>query len=233
MFGDSFSTPNFCVEPQQSFWGLAATALKIPNIANCSYAGQSFDSVKHLLIHQRQQYNWNSDLFFIGIPPLERLTFNLEQGSKVTTYGEKIQTSTWTSERFEIDCHYGLTQDLDLCARVLAHYESRQWLETQVMTEIFLLTTWLDSLDANYLIINLSHDFDFSNQWSTAQSAIEHCRNHSRCMLKDDTYQSINRGINKPADYEQFGWSGHHGPAGNEYFFERSLWPRMLKCNLI
>lgn len=233
MFGDSFSTPNFCVEPQQSFWGLVATALKIPTIVNCSYPGQSFDSVKHILVHQRQQYSWNEDLFLIGIPPLERLTFNIKEGSTVATHGHKYETSTWTGEKFEIKCHYELTQDLDLCARVMAHYESRQWLETQAMTEIFLLTSWLDSVDAKYLIINLSHDFDFSNSWSTAQSAIEYCQKHNRCMLRDDTYQSINLGINKPADYEQFGWSGHHGPAGNEYFFERSLWPRMLKCSLV
>jgi hypothetical protein len=233
VFGDSFSTPDFCVEPQKSFWGLSAQALKIPTIINCSYAGQSFDSVRHMLVHQRDQYSWNDDLFLIGIPPLERLTFNLEIGSKVTTYGQRYELPNWTHDKFEIACHYGLTQDLDLCARVMAHYESRPWLEVQAMTEIFLLTAWLDSVNANYLIINLSHDFDFSNSWSTAEQAINYCKNHNRCMLRDDTYQSINRDINKPADYDQFGWSGHHGPAGNEYFFERSLWPRMLKCNLI
>jgi hypothetical protein len=233
VFGDSFVTPDFCVSPAESFWGLAANALTISEIINYAWAGSSLESIKHVLISEQDQYNWDTDLFLIGIPPLERLTFNIESGSTVESCGHKYQTSTWKGQQFKINSHYGLIQDLDLCARVLAYYESRAWLEVQAMQEIFLITTWLDSVNANYVIINLSHDFDLSTTWSSAKWLVNYCKNHNRCMLREDTYQSINCGINEPADYNLFGWSGHHGSNGNKYFFEKSLWPRMLKCNLV
>ena len=50
-------------------------------------------------------------------------------------------------------------------------------------------------------------------------------------MVFEDTYQSTNKGINKPVDFDQFGWLGHHGPEGNRHFFEQALWPRLQKFN--
>ena len=67
VFGDSYTTPEVCVKPQDSFWGLTAQHLKIGSIENCSKPVNSFDSVCHLLISMQDQYNWDHDLFLIGI----------------------------------------------------------------------------------------------------------------------------------------------------------------------
>ena len=69
VFGASFSTPDVCVSPKDSFWGLAASYLNVKNITNCSWPGNSFDSVCHVLISMQEQYDWDNDIFFIGIPP--------------------------------------------------------------------------------------------------------------------------------------------------------------------
>ena len=33
--------------------------------------------------------------------------------------------------------------------------------------------------------------------------------------------------LNKPADFDQYGWMGHHGAAGNKYFFETLVKPKL------
>ena len=49
VFGDSFSTPGFCVEPKDSFWGLLAKDLRVDKIVNYSHEGFSLDQIIHIL----------------------------------------------------------------------------------------------------------------------------------------------------------------------------------------
>jgi hypothetical protein len=102
-------------------------------------------------------------------------------------------------------------------------HSNRSWLETQVLRTIFLLTTWLDSKNANYLIVNLSTPMNKDNLWGPSEFVLPFCQNHSRCILFKDTYYSVNVNLNKPADFKQYGWRGHHGLAGNAQFFEISV----------
>ena len=55
MFGDSYSTPDVCVSPQESFWGLTASALGVDTVVNCSRSKISFDSVCQMLIGEQQR----------------------------------------------------------------------------------------------------------------------------------------------------------------------------------
>jgi hypothetical protein len=112
-------------------------------------------------------------------------------------------------------------------------HNDRSWVETQVLRTIFLLTTWLDSKNANYMILNLSKDLDRDNSWGPSEFVLPYAIQHPRCILFENTYHGINLNINKPADYNDFGWNGHHGPAGNAYFFEKSLLPHMQQCKLL
>ena len=48
--------------------------LNIENIFNYSWTSNSFDSVCHTLISMQEQFDWDNDVLFIGIPPLWRLT---------------------------------------------------------------------------------------------------------------------------------------------------------------
>ena len=223
VFGDSYTTPRVCVNPQDSFWGLTAQHLKMSSIKNCSKPVNSFDSVCHLLISMQDQFDWNTDVFLIGIPPLERIT--VFDNFKDTAYlGHEIDTNTWTSNRFKIPYHHGLIamQNYGSNKELIIH-SNRSWVETQALRTIFLLTTWLDSKNANYLIVHLSKPMDKDNVWGPSAVVVPCCQNHSRCILFDNTYQSVNVNLNKPADFKQYGWNGHHGPAGNAHFFETSI----------
>jgi hypothetical protein len=233
MFGDSFSTPNVRVDPCDSFWGLVATNANIPVINNCSRACNSLDSICQLLIGMQADFDWTRDLILIGVPPLERIT--VFDDFKDTEYiGHRFNTQTWTLEKFGIECHRGLVslQNYGTDKELIIHHD-RSWLETQALRTIFLITTWLDSKNANYMMINLSKDFDKNNVWGPSNFLLSYCLNHSRCILFENTYNGINLNKNLPADFDIYGWNGHHGPKGNQYFFEKSLWPQLQHCNLV
>ena len=230
MFGDSYTTPGLCVEPKDSFWGLAAYELGISTVMNCSRPVNSFSSVQQLVIGMRDQINWLHDLVFIGIPPLERIT--VFDDYKDTQYlAHRIDTHTWQVEPFDVSCHRGLIglQNYGTDRQLILHSD-RAWLETDVLRQIFLLTQWLDKLAAHYLILNLSKDLDRNNHWGPSEPVLDYCINHPRMILFEKTYHGINIGVNKPADSDTP--EGHHGPAGNRYFFDESLLPKLKACEL-
>jgi hypothetical protein len=232
VFGDSFTTPHVCVDPKDSFWGLLAQELDIPAIVNCSRPTNSFDAVCQLVVGLQNQIMWNTDLVLIGIPPLERIT--VFDNHKNTEYlGHTIDTCTWQDQRFDITVHRGLVslQNYGTDKELIIHHD-RSWLETQVLRTVFLLTKWLDSINANYLILNLSKDLDKNNICGPSEFVLQYCIDHARCILFDKTYSGINLNKNQPADFDKFGWNGHHGPTGNRYFFEQSLLPKLKECNL-
>jgi hypothetical protein len=232
VFGDSYTTPTVCVAPEDSFWGLTASHCGIPTIINFSKTGNSFDSVAQILIGEQAQYNWGKDLFLIGIPPLERIT--VFDNYKDTEYcGQTIDTKTWQLASLQSQAHHGLIALSNYGEdKQLIIHSDRSWLETQTLRYIFLLTTWLDSKNANYMILNLSKSFDQNNMWGPSSFVLPHVMNHSRCIIFKDTYNGINLNVNQPADFDQYGWMGHHGPAGNKYFFEKSLLPTMQRNKL-
>ena len=230
MFGDSYTTPGVCVEPEDSFWGLTAIALNIYTIINCSRPVNSFTSVQQLLVGMSEKIDWVNDLVFVGVPPLERITV-FDNHRNTEYFGHSINTQTWEVDKFDIPLHRGLLglQNYGKDRQLVLHSD-RSWLETDVLRQIFLLTQWLDKLNANYMILNLSKDLDKDNVWGPSSFVLPYCKEHKNCVLFKDTYHGINIGINKPADSDTP--EGHHGPAGNKYFFEQSLLPKLKECNL-
>ena len=230
VFGDSYTTPNVCVDPQDSFWGLLATHLGVPTIKNCSRPVNSFDAVCQLLVGLQREIHWDTDIVLIGIPPLERIT--VFDNFKNTEYlGHTIDTDTWQDQQFDISAHRGLVslQNYGTDKELIIHHD-RSWLETQTLRTVFLLTQWLDNINASYMIVNLSKDFDPANVWGPSNFVLTYCIDHPRCIMFKDTYHGINIGVNKPADSDTP--EGHHGPAGNRYFFEKSLLPTMQRTKL-
>ena len=229
VFGDSYSTPNFYVTPQESYWGLTATELKIPTIKNCSRQRNSWESVQHLVVGSHLDFNWDSDLFFIAIPPLERITV-YDDGKDTVYNAVEYNTSNWHDETFDVLCHRGLDtlQNYGSDRQLILHTD-RTWLETTTLRQLFLLTKWLDSYNACYLILNHSKNFMENDVWGPNEFLLPYFVKHSRCILFRDTYQSINVDVNKPIDYDKAKWYGHHGSEGNRYFFEKSLLPALKR----
>ena len=230
VFGDSYTTPGVCVDPRDSFWGLTASIIGIKHVVNCSRPVNSFTSVQQLVIGMRENIDWQHDLVFVGIPPLERITI-FDDHKDTQYFAATIDTQTWHSETFEILCHRGLisVQNYGTDRQLILHAD-RSWLETEVLRQLFLLTQWLDGLAANYMIINLSKDLDRNNRWGPSEPVLDYCINHPRMILFEKTYHGINIGVNKPADSDTP--EGHHGSAGNRYFFDKSLLPKLRNCGL-
>jgi hypothetical protein len=227
VFGDSHSTPGVCVSPQQSLWGLTASALQVNTVINCSRPKISFDSVCQMLVGEQQQYDFNQDFFIMGLPPLERITV-FDNHKDTALVRSMFDTTTWQAETSNVISHHGLVnyqyRELDKLSVLIS---DRSWIETQVLRQIFLITQWLDSQKANYIIVNLSKNLDPNNHWGPSQYILDYCVNHPRCKLFDGSIYDVNLNINKPADYDSYSWSGHHGPVGNRHFFETSIKDRL------
>jgi hypothetical protein len=227
VFGDSYTTPYVCVDPVDSFWGLAANVLKVNSIVNCSRSGNSFTTVQQLLVGMSQNIDWEHDMIFVGIPPLERITIFDNINSEYLGYN--INPTTWKIDQFDIESHRGLGSLNNYGSdRQLIVHSNRSWVETDALRQIFLLTQWLDSINANYLIINLSKDLDKNNCWGPSNFVLPYCKDHKKCILFDKTYYGVNLGVIRPADSDAP--YGHHGPAGNQHFFEQSLLLKLLEC---
>lgn len=229
VFGDSYTTPGCCVEPRESFWGLSAEYLKLDEIFNVSREANSFDSVCQNLIGAQNQYNydWNNDWFIIGVPPLERVTL-FDDHKNTQHRGYFYNPRTWEEHVTTVECHRGLVSEKFFGHdKFLIMHQDRSWLETQVLREIFLLTQWLDSKGANYLICNLSKPLMKDNWWGPSEFVLTQLLEHPRCILFDNTYFSVNYEINKPGDYDLYGWEGHHGPEGNKRYYEMSIEPKL------
>ncbi len=232
MFGDSYTTPDLFVDSKDSFWGRTACELKIPTIVNCSRSVNSFTSVQHLLVGFSNSIDWDNDLIFLGIPPLERVT--IFDDYKDTEYiGSTITTETWDVEQFTIPQHHGLICEQNFGNdKFLVLHSDRSWIETDTLRQIFLLTQWLDRVKSNYLILNLSRDFDSNNVWGPSDFVLPYCQSHKNCLLFENTYRNINLEINKPVDFDRYGWNGHHGAAGNKRFFELAVLKKLKELNL-
>ena len=231
VFGDSFSTPGFCVKPADSFWFLMGNALNTETIYNYSWPCNSFDSVVHNLISESDQYNWENDFFIVGIPPLSRSTI-VSNDSTRSYYRRLFDSAAAEIDQQLILCHHGLENQQFIDNPTTVRFEDPTWTQTQTLRTVYLLNAWLDSKKANYLIINLSKDL-LTEYSATGNFLLNACLNHPRNMLCGDTYHTINLNKNKPADFDQHGWHGHHGPAGNYWFFEQALMPRLVKNNLL
>lgn len=228
VFGDSYTTPGICVDPVDSFWGLAAKALNVNSIVNCSRSGNSFTTVQHLLVGMSQEIDWDHDMIFVGIPPLERITI-FDNQINAEYLGYNIDPKTWKMDRFDIKAHRGLGSLNNYGSdRQLVVHSNRSWVETDALRQIFLLTQWLDSANANYLIINLSKDLDKNNCWGPSNFVLPYCKDHKKCILFGKTYYGINIGLNKPVDSDAP--EGHHGPDGNRHFFQSSLLIKLVEC---
>jgi hypothetical protein len=230
VFGDSFSTPNAFVEPKDSFWMLTGLNLNVDNIYNYSWPGNSIDSVIHMLISDSDQFDWENDFFLIGVPPLARLTLISQDDKKSYHRNVYNESGGWIDQQL-ILCHHGLENRSFYNDPLAIRFEDLTWTEIQACRLIYLVNSWLDSQRANYILLNLSKDFNQDSP-ATGKFLLEKCLNHSNNMLIGKTYHGINLGINKPADYDRYGWNGHHGASGNLYFFKQSLWPKIKELNL-
>ena len=224
VFGDSYSTPDFCVDVDKSWWGLIAQELDVP-VVNYSWPGNNIDSIQHIIVSLKDTFT-KDDYIVIGIPPVERATtFKAgEPGKQVISFDKDLQR---TSE-MAVMVHQGLKQfttwEMDKSS-VLAF--SWVWQEAKILKDLCLLSPWLDSVVKNHLIVNTSAPFQPLTEWPTISHLQQQVLNDSQITIFTDTYFSVNENVNVPVDFDKWGWHGHHGPAGNKLWYDTALKGRM------
>ena len=234
VFGDSYSTPNFCVDSEDSYWGLAAKDLAVTEIVNYSYPGFSLDHMIHILLNEN--FDFKHDYFLIGIPPLIRYL----------AYSDDAK-SEWPATIFnnEFISNYVPVHSLDNTLpfqfeeqfrndRTGVDRFSREWIDVQSLEKIFLLHQYLTQNNAKFLILNLTVPIVYQDMWPVGQSIMRKVGTLKECVLFDDTYQSVNHRDNiRPEDFDQYGWLGHHGVVGNLNWYTKIIKNKMIELNWI
>jgi hypothetical protein len=230
VFGDSYSTPNYCVDIKDSFWHKVAMEVNASTVYNYSWVGNSLDSIFHILVSEQESFDWNG-LFLIGLPILERLTYF---DNHLDTMQQVSVIENGTIIKKDILSHSGLVQDSwHESSRDLVMFEDRDWTEAYTLRNLFLLDTWLRTKTKNYMFINLFKGFMNDTSWPTRTFVTEYFLKHTNSIIFNKTYLDINQGVHKPVDYDQYGWQGHHGASGNENFYTNSVKPTMLAVGLL
>lgn len=225
VFGDSYSTPNFCVEPQDSFWGLSADYLGVSTIMNYSWPGNNWESIQHMVVSMRNDFG-PDDYVIVGIPPIERLTV-FDPNERVY-YGQEFTNTFNPRRQLRVTCHESLEQNTTHALNPeAAKFYNRTWRELEVMRSVITLSTWLRMWAIKSIIVNLSEPFSYDTGWSTAKQIINQCQEINELLLFENTYYSINHYRVRPVDFDTHGWFGHHGADGNFAFFEQAILPKL------
>lgn len=224
VFGDSYSTPGFCVKPRESWWGLIASALNVNGVVNYSWPGNNIDSISHLIVAE-PKFSCD-DYVVIGVPPIERFTTHDPEG--IPPKCHVLFGNLEPMYQLDLPTHSGLRQvATHQLGQGYVMSWNRSWQEAQVLRQLFLLSQYINSWTSKYLIVNLAEPFQPKTDWPTLSSMQIKFLADPHSILFDDTYFSANKNLNRPVDFETHGWHGHHGPAGNQHWFDTVLKPRI------
>lgn len=224
VYGDSYSTPGFCVDPQDSWWGRMALALDVNIVENYSWPGNNIDSIAHIIVAGAGFAT--DDYVVIGVPPIERFTvFDVED--------QEIRCHRFFKNLVEID--QPIVREHSSLKQVTTHQLGKEyvtlwnrgWAEAQVLRELFLLKQYILGWTSKVLIVNLAEPFQPATQWATLSGIQRRFLADPHSILFEDTYYSVNKDVNRPMDFDTHGWHGHHGAAGNHHWYQSVLEPRI------
>jgi hypothetical protein len=230
VYGDSYSTPGFCVEPKDSWWGLMAQDLQVGSIENYSWPGNNVDSISHLIVAGAGFSP--EDYVVIGVPPIERFTVFDPDGQAPSNH--RFFGNLEPMDQQVLREHDGLRQvTTHQLGQSYVMAWNRSWQEAQVLKELFLLKQYVQGWTPNVLLVNLAEPFQPRTEWLTLASIQRRFLADPHSILFDSTYYSVNKNINCPVDFDTHGWHGHHGPVGNKHWYETVLYPRIKQLGWI
>ena len=230
VFGDSYSTPGFCVDPKDSWWGLMAQDLQVGEVENYSWPGNNIDSISHLIVAGAGFMP--EDYVIIGVPPIERFTVYDSNGQPPKSH--RFFGNLESMNQRPLLEHDGLRQvTTHQLGQGYVMSWNRGWQEAQVLRELFLLSRYIKGWTSRYLIVNLAEPFQPMTEWTTLNSIQRRFLADSHSILFDSTYFSANKGIYRPVDFDTHGWHGHHGAEGNRHWYESVLGPRIKQLGWV
>ena len=238
VYGDSFSTKDVCVAPEESFWGLLASDIDAEMIYNYSFSGNAFESIVHNLVLNASDITADDSLIIIGIPALHRYVYVSTNGNKRSA--DMVDTMHWKegyNKRFGVTGMTSLATDsalFKLYPKLLDTTlgDTMLWEQTRVLRELYLLKELLQNLNLNFMIVNLTVGFN-TTKTGFNDMLIDYFATQDNQIIFNNTLHDINHGVNKPVDYDKYGWIGHHGKDGNMNFYNNALKPQMIEAGLL
>lgn len=226
VFGDSFSSTNYCVDVDCSFYGRLGKELGVDLIVNYSWPGNDLTTIKHLVVNEIDQFDPENDYVVVGIPPIERVTLYDSDNADIRSFSRMLIDSSWQVKNEKISFLQGTMSGPihDLVPGYIAVYD-RSWHEAMTLTDVNLLHGFLDSKKFRHIIVNLTQPFDSETQWNTLTNLIRLTKQHPNNIIFDKTYYSVNYQKHIPVDYDRYGWFGHHGADGNQRWYEEAINP--------
>jgi len=236
VFGDAKTIPNFGVESHESFWGLAAQELGTSHVYNFSFVNNCLDNIIHLFLNH--EFNYDNGYFLICIPPL--VSYSVYDPSKTPTTGQRVYgfnkdfepiavTSTVLAGVTGINFTEAFSNDLNYITFFRA-----EWYQVLMLEKIYLLTSWLQSKNAKFIIANISKPFDLQEYWPTARPIMLKVKECKNCIIFENTYYSVNQQDNiQPPDFDIYEWNGHHSSEGNSNWYAKVIKPKMQELRWI
>lgn len=236
VIGDSFSTPFLCVEPQDSFWGLAGRDLRVTQIVNYSQNGLAFDLVMHILLNE--QFDWHNCYFIIGVPPVARVAMFIDRPQPKRFNGLAFDRDfqSWPVGCNSLtNCHWqDFAETFAQDRYFLANYD-HAWQEILTLEKIWLIHNFLRTADAKFVICNLTVPMALSEDWEIAGHVVRTCKSLPECILFENTPFDLNqKDAIKPVDRDPDDpdcWFGHHGKEGNGNWYQKILKPKLEQLN--
>lgn len=241
VYGDSYATPDFCVKPSDSFWGLTAKDLGVTYTHNSALPGTSFDLIEHSIVGDIDNIPKES-LLLIGLPILERFATFRNYVDNVV-YGPETTYATggvvFDSELNILhEKKLGIVEDVismsyfDHPSKGFILHSHRAWIELSALRTVLMLGNLIKAKGLECIFVNLDMAYE-TNDYNFSKGIINEVKKMPNQIIFDKTLHSINEGVIKPVDYDQYGWQGHHGAEGNKNFYDNSLRPTMIELGLL
>lgn len=232
VIGDSFSTPYFCVEPRDSFWGLAANDLQVDNIINYSHSGLALDLILHILLNE--QFDWENSYFILGVPPLARVGLFVDNNipKRTSAYMFNKQFDSWKIGCNSLTncCWLDYAEVFSKEKYFLSKYD-HSWQELMSLEKILLVHSFMKMRNAKFIIANLTAPILLQEDWEVGKTVMQSCNQLPECILFKNTLFDVNQQDNiKPVDRDPDDpdcWFGHHGPEGNANWYQKVLIHKM------
>lgn len=206
--GDSYSTPNFCVDADHSYWKLFANRIGALSVTNHAYTGKSNEGMFRNATRFCLENTKDKVFVLIGLSHLER--FDLVDYSVQSTIVNKNPVPAEhgvLSESFK--------DDASRSSQFNREFEECVFLSKLINFYGFLKTR----KNVSFMIHFCSKPLVQSNI-PMLESLYHEVTNYPEVVnLFKDTYQTVNQdqGI-KPVDFKSYGWAGHHGVEGNQVY---------------
>jgi len=216
VIGDSYTTPDCCVQVDDSYWKKFGQFIQADTIVNHSHPGKCNQSMFRNAMRFCLDNSDKKIFVLVGLTTIFRLDYQ-------DTSFENIKNKNNGNEA-EIFIH-----NLEL--QNASHEELDKWFIEKwtyehtfcnLVNAIIAHSSFFKSRNIDYLIHNCSSPLHEDIDSPFLKSfCLELGKDYKIPNLFGNTYLSLNkdRGI-KPVDFQQYGWNGHHGKEGNQVYFE-------------